>query len=238
MQGNSTDTRANKIAVLLPSLEGGGAERSMLNLVEGFIAGGRTVDLVLCQAKGAFIGEVPAGATMIALQATNGLLARLITKIGLSPQKITTIHNPVVDDTLRAGAQEALANQLGIQADVDLPGFVKNPFQYMARASVFVLSSVYEELPGALIQAMACGCPVVSTDCPGGSRKILSDGEYGALVGVGDADALAGAILAQLQNPTARDVLLQRAEDFSVDRAVDNYLAPLDTVASQTTANT
>jgi hypothetical protein len=108
MQGNSTDTRANKIAVLLPSLEGGGAERSMLNLVEGFIAEGRTADLVLCQAKGAFIGEVPAGATMIALQATNGLLARLITKIGLSPQKIATIHNPVVDDTLRARAQEAL----------------------------------------------------------------------------------------------------------------------------------
>ena len=70
--------------------------------------------------------------------------------------------------------------------DVDLPGFVANPFAYMARASAFVLSSAFEGLPGALIQAMACGCPVVSTDCPSGPAEILDGGRFGALVPVGD----------------------------------------------------
>ena len=73
-----TCTRAEKIAVLLPSLEGGGAERSMLNLAAGFLAEGREVDIVLCQAKGAFLDEIPAGATMVELEATGGLRARWI----------------------------------------------------------------------------------------------------------------------------------------------------------------
>ena len=72
---------------------------------------------------------------------------------------------------------EQLVCTLGIHADVYMPGFVEPPFQYMARASVLVLSSAYEGLPGVLIQALACGCPVVSTDCPGGSRVILEDGK-------------------------------------------------------------
>jgi glycosyltransferase involved in cell wall biosynthesis len=383
----------------------------MLNLIKGFLAQGRAVDLVLCQAKGAYIGEVPVGARLIELQPVSGLRARwctvagnirdcfvllrpvllakkiapeltritslqqymktgqpdvvlsaltyanllviwakqmsrssvpvvvserialstfcaapansrkwrwrflpdivrrtyprasavisvshhaaheLISDIGISPQLVTTIHNPVVDDTLRAKAAQTLAHDwfapdvtvpvilavgrlteqkdfptllrafaqvrmdrparlvilgegrlrpdleklattLGIQADVDMPGFVANPFQYMARASLLVLSSLYEGLPGVLIQALACGCPVVSTDCPGGSKEILADGQYGPLVTVGDAAAMAVAIRAQLDNPTDRDLLRHRAEDFSVDRAVDNYLDLLDTVVA------
>jgi len=128
---------------------------------------------------------------------------------------------------------EELASKLGIQQDVALPGFVKNPFQYMARASVLVLSSEYEGLPGVLIQAMACGCPVVSTDCPGGSAEILADGKYGALVGVGDADAMTAAVLAELDNPADRNTLLRRAEDFSVEQAGTNYLALLDSAVKQ-----
>ena len=122
---------------------------------------------------------------------------------------------------------------MGIRADVDMPGFVENPFQYMARASVLVLSSIYEGLPGVLIQAMACGCPVVSTDCPGGSAEILVNGEYGALVDVGDASGMAKAVLAELDNPTARNILLRRAEDFSVEHAVRNYLKLLDSVVEK-----
>ena len=76
MNDNSpTGTHAARIAVLLPSLEGGGAERSMLNLIKGFLAQGRSVDLVLCQAKGAYIGEIPAGTRLIELQAVSGLRA-------------------------------------------------------------------------------------------------------------------------------------------------------------------
>ena len=74
----SASACAERIAVLLPSLEGGGAERSMLNLVKSFLAHGRAVDLVLCKAKGAYLGEIPDGATMIELEATGDLQARWI----------------------------------------------------------------------------------------------------------------------------------------------------------------
>ncbi len=383
----------------------------MLNLATGFLAAGREVDIVLCQAKGAFLDEIPAGARMIELEATGGLRARwiiaisnlqdffvrlrpvllakktapeiarirslqryivasqpdvilsalpyanlsaiwakelsgsrvpvivseriallsycaapsnsrkwrwrylpelvrrtypkanrvvavsdhvadeLITTIGLHQDSVITVHNPVVDDNLRTRAQQPLEHPwfaqdeppvilaagrfteqkdfatlirafaavrtdrearlvilgegrlrddleqlvctLGIQADVYMPGFVENPFQYMARASVLVLSSAYEGLPGVLIQALACGCPVVSTDCPGGSSEILEDGKYGALVSIGKADEMAKAVLAELDDPTPKEILLRRAEDFSVERAVNSYLALLDTAVNQ-----
>ena len=406
-----TGTHAARIAVLLPSLKGGGAERSMLNLIRGFLAQGRAVDLVLCQAKGAYLGEVPAGAQLVELAASGSLWSRLlvllanprhffvllrplllakkvapevtriaslqhylqtrqpdvvlsaityanlaaiwakqrsgtavpvvvserialatycanpanarkwkwrylpqivnrtypgadavvavshhaaaelVTHIGVDQRQVTTIYNPVVDDTLRRGAAQplqhswfadgappvvlaagrlteqkdfatlirafarvraqrplrlvilgegrlrpdllALAAELGVQDDTELPGFVANPYQYMARAALLVLSSLYEGLPGVLIQAMACGCPVVSTDCPGGSKEILADGTYGPLVAVGDVQAMAGAIAAELDHPTAKDMLLRRAEDFSVASAVDNYLNLLDSVVTE-----
>jgi len=94
---------------------------------------------------------------------------------------------------------ETLAHELGLSAVVAFPGFDPNPFRSMARASVFVLSSRHEGFPNALVQAMACGCPVVSTDCPSGPSEILADGAYGYLVPVGDADALAASILKTLQ---------------------------------------
>jgi glycosyltransferase involved in cell wall biosynthesis len=118
----------------------------------------------------------------------------------------------------------ALASSLGVAADVDLPGFVANPFAYMARAGVFVLSSAFEGLPGALIQALACGCPVVSTDCPSGPAEILDGGRFGAIVPVGDDRAMAAAIAATLDRPIAAATLRARAEMFSVERAVDRYL--------------
>jgi len=89
---------------------------------------------------------------------------------------------------------EALVKQLGIEADVQLPGFVANPYPYMKRASLFVLSSRWEGLPGVLIEALYCGTPIVATDCPGGPREILADGKYGQLVQVADPSAMAQAI--------------------------------------------
>jgi glycosyltransferase involved in cell wall biosynthesis len=100
----------------------------------------------------------------------------------------------------------------------------------MARASVFVLSSLHEGLPGVLIQALACGCPAVSTDCPSGPAEILAGGRYGRLVPVGDEAALAAAIAATLDDEPgdrdrARAERIARGRDFGVDRAVDRYLA-------------
>ena len=92
-------------------------------------------------------------------------------------------------------ALESLVSQLGLRQDVSLPGFQENPFAYMARALLFVLSSASEGLPGVLIQALACGCSVISTDCPSGPREILRGGRLGRLVPVGDAESMAEAIL-------------------------------------------
>jgi glycosyltransferase involved in cell wall biosynthesis len=91
---------------------------------------------------------------------------------------------------------EALVRELRLGEVVLLPGFVENPIAYMARSKVFVLSSAWEGLPGALIQALACGTAVVATDCDSGPREILQSGRLGFLVPVGDAVALADAIVA------------------------------------------
>jgi glycosyltransferase involved in cell wall biosynthesis len=118
----------------------------------------------------------------------------------------------------------ALPAALGVEADVVLPGFVDNPFAFMAHAAVFVLSSLYEGLPGVLIQALACGCPVVSTDCPSGPREVLDGGRFGPLVPVGDAAALARAIEQVLDDPPPAESLRARAELFSVERSADHHL--------------
>ncbi len=120
-------------------------------------------------------------------------------------------------------ALESLIRQLGLEQDAALPGFVENPFAYMKRAAVFVLSSRWEGLPTALIEAMACGTPVVSTDCPSGPREILEDGKWGKLVPVGDPEKLAEAILETLDNPPAYNPAV-RATDFSLEKAVEAYL--------------
>src|SRR5574337_1561356 len=122
---------------------------------------------------------------------------------------------------------EILVKGLGVAADVALPGFALNPFPYMMRASVFVLSSAWEGLPGVLIEAMACGCPVVSTDCPSGPAEILDGGAYGPLVPVGNDAALAKAVLSVLETPPDPDRLRAQAAMFSVDRSVDQYLEVL-----------
>lgn len=120
-------------------------------------------------------------------------------------------------------ALEALVNDLGLSACVALPGFVDNPFTYMRHAQLFVLSSNWEGLPTVLIEALACGCPVVSTDCPSGPMEILDGGTYGALVPMRDADALAEAIMASLDNPIHGELLQQRINEFTLDYATEQY---------------
>jgi glycosyltransferase involved in cell wall biosynthesis len=397
--------------VLLPSLEGGGAERSMLNLINVFLERGRQVDLLLCRAKGAYLDSIPSAVRVHELKPAGKILSRwltvtanihrlfalsrpvlfarkvspeikrlralknyieeqqpdvilsaityanllalwakniadpsvpvvvserialsthctarsshrkwrwrylptlvrqtytdadavvavskqvardLSTVVGVDSKVLTTIYNPVVDVHLQEQAKvplkhewfspnappvilgagrltqqkgfatlikafakvravrnahliilgegklrtelENLAEQLGVGRDVYLPGFVDNPFQYMSQASVFVLSSEYEGLPGVLIQALACGCPVISTDCPGGSAEILANGEYGPLVNVGDVAGMAESIVSVLNDPIEKEVLVRRADDFSIERAADRYLKLLDTVVGK-----
>ena len=119
---------------------------------------------------------------------------------------------------------EASARALGIAADLDMPGFVSNPWAWMAGAAVFALSSAWEGLPTVLIESLAVGCPVVSTDCPSGPAEILDGGAYGRLVPVGGDEALAEAIVATLDEPPPRDLLRLRARHFSTDRMIGRYL--------------
>jgi glycosyltransferase involved in cell wall biosynthesis len=118
----------------------------------------------------------------------------------------------------------ALPGTLGVEPDVALPGFIDNPFAFMAHAAVFALSSLYEGLPGVLIQALACGCPVVSTDCPSGPAEVLDGGRFGPLVPVGDIAALARAIERVLDHPPPAELLRARAALFSVERSAERHL--------------
>ena len=356
------------VAIYLPSLSGGGAERMMLNLAVEFSRRDVQVSIVLTHAEGPYLASVPSGvrivdfrcsrvghslvplvrylrrerptailtamthANIIALLARRiaGVPARLVVSehnvlsritrasrpwrgklfpyfagkcypwadgivavsdgvaddlacvTGLPRGRIRVIHNPVISDALaeranqpvdhpwfvagqapvilavgrltpqkdfptllRAFAQgrsqhganlvllgegeerprlEQLADQLGIRARVQMPGFVDNPLSYMARAAVFVLSSVHEGLPTVLVEALACGTPVVSTDCPSGPAEILQNGEYGMLVPVGDVDALAHGITETLAGVVDRARLVRRAQDFRVGPSADAYL--------------
>jgi len=118
---------------------------------------------------------------------------------------------------------EALVRELNLQENVSLPGWADNPFAFMFRASLFVLSSRNEGLPGVLIQALACGCPCVSTDCPSGPAEILQDGAIGPLVPVGDDAALADAMARVLYNPPEQRNLLARAGFFSAEKSARMY---------------
>jgi glycosyltransferase involved in cell wall biosynthesis len=120
-------------------------------------------------------------------------------------------------------ALEALAAELGVVSEVALLGFRTNAATYMAASALFVLSSVWEGLPTVLIEALAAGTRIVSTDCPSGPREILQDGRLGILVPVGDAAALAGAIINALDGP-ADLVPMAALAPFTRDAAVDQYL--------------
>jgi glycosyltransferase involved in cell wall biosynthesis len=127
-------------------------------------------------------------------------------------------------DSDYAVALKTLAAELGVSPHIEMPGFTHNPFAYMSRAAVFVLSSRYEGLGNVLIEALACGTPVVSTDCPSGPREILQDGQFGPLVPVGDVSALAQAIEKVLDDPPAAERLQARALQFTVEQAAEGYL--------------
>jgi glycosyltransferase involved in cell wall biosynthesis len=118
---------------------------------------------------------------------------------------------------------QALIQELGLEADAALFGYVDNPYPYMARAGVFVLSSAWEGLPTVLIEAMAVGTPVVSTNCPSGPTEILDNGKYGWLTPVGDSTALAKAILAAIDSKEKK-VESSWLEQFSLETATQQYL--------------
>ncbi len=128
----------------------------------------------------------------------------------------------------QALAERARAQGLGDR--VLMPGYVDNPLAWMRRARLFALSSLWEGLPGVLVEALACGLPVVSTACPSGPAEILEDGAFGTLVPVGDAEALGRAMLEALAARPEPLLLRARAEHFALAPAIKAYLDVLEAV--------
>lgn len=205
--------------------------------------------------------------------------------LGLPPQRVRTIYNPIVDARLLARSQEpcshpwlsngdqpvlltvgrlapqkdhatllravaivrqtrpvrlvifgegaqrtaleSLRRDLGLENAVDLAGVSDNPYAAMRRASLFVLSSRFEGLPTVLVEALACGCPAVSTTCPSGPAEILDGGRHGILVEPENPAALAAGILRGLDCRWDRDQLRRRGAEFSLAASLDQYLAIL-----------
>jgi len=361
-----------KIAFFIPAMYGGGAERVVLNLLEGMTDRGLSLDLVLAAAEGPYMDRIPKEVNIVDLEAGRiinsifplisylrthkprvlishlnhanvialiaGYLSRtdtpvivvahntlsvarvtqlrgnivkpimkwlyphasavatvslaaardMETELGLPANSVHTIYNPIVDDRLFAQAQEVnseswlepnsppvyvsigrlteqkdfstllksfalvkerldvrliilgegelrsdlmtLIQELGITESVSLPGFVKNPYPYLKAASAFVLSSLWEGLPTVLVEAMACGCPVIATDCPSGPLEILERGKYGTLVPVSNVRELSQAMLKVLDSPPSAELLIERSQDFAVERSVTEYLKLIEKV--------
>ena len=118
---------------------------------------------------------------------------------------------------------ETLINRLNVQELVSLPGVVANPYNYLKNADLFVLSSNYEGLPTVLVEALACGCPVVSTDCPSGPKEILDNGKYGVLVQTGNIDQLAAAMMQTLSSKPIT-VPSTWLDQFTEEVIVNEYL--------------
>ena len=133
-----------------------------------------------------------------------------------------------VGDGAGRDALLSLAQELGIAERVILAGFHPDPTPFYKTADLFVLSSDYEGFGNVIVEALACGTPVVSTDCPSGPGEILYGGRFGRLVPVGDAGALAEAMHAALDAPADPDALKHRAADFLPEIAARKYLDLLD----------
>lgn len=116
------------------------------------------------------------------------------------------------------------AEKLGIKNKIDFYGYAANPYSFFYEADAVVLCSLYEGLPTVLVEALACGATVISTDCPSGPAEILMNGAYGVLVPQGDAEALALGILEGTRRKADLQKQKRRAMDFSVQKSVEQYL--------------
>jgi glycosyltransferase involved in cell wall biosynthesis len=368
-----TEEARPDVALFLPTLYSGGAERVQLNLAQYFIDRGLRVDLVVCKYFGSLKDKVPEGVRLIGLDArkvmfstpaylrylriarpsvvlssvenaaiiscvgkmlsshrhrlhvrldnslsepgiwpwqmhrwpmmtaiastfpaadafvtvSDGLTAQLSRLPGLSKKPIRRIYNPIIHEGFEAQADltpalpssikpgepfvlavgrlhkqkgytyllqafarvlkqrpshlvilgegddreelQRLANSLGISPYVHLLGYAPNPLAYMRHAAVFVLSSIAEGFGNVIVEALACGTPVISTDCPHGPREILSGGRYGTLVQVGDVGALADAMVTKLNvpKPPMSKALKEHLQLFSIESIGRRYIEEL-----------
>ena len=144
----------------------------------------------------------------------------------------------IVGDGPDRAALEKLARSNGLSQRVVFTGQIDDPFVWMRKARVAVCSSIYEGLGNTIIEALACGTPVVSTDCPYGPREILQGGRYGILTPVGDATAMAAAIAAALESEPDRRSLMRRSLNYTVEHAVARFLEIVTDLEPKTASQT
>jgi glycosyltransferase involved in cell wall biosynthesis len=157
---------------------------------------------------------------LVEMKDQRNLLRAFAIHVSQRPARLIVLGAGPLLDELRA-----LAGSLGIADHVSFEGFVRNPLPYMRAADAFVLSSRSEGFGNVLVEAMGCGTPVVSTDCPHGPADILAHGEYGILVPPQDHDALAPALgrILDERETWSPDMLRARAEAFSYGACADGY---------------
>ena len=131
-------------------------------------------------------------------------------------------------------ALQTLAAELGVLDHVSFAGFQKNPYSWLSRADLFVLSSAWEGSPNALTEALALGVPCVSTRCPSGPDELLADGRYGPLVAIGDHAAMAAAMLATLAAPLPAASLQAAVDEYRVELSARRYLQTLGLLDAST----
>jgi len=145
--------------------------------------------------------------------------------------KIVTDRMParlvILGEGPRRSDLEGLIETSGLADCVRLPGFQQNPLKYFSRSRVFVLSSYAEGLPNVLVEAMACGCTPVATDCPTGPREVLKGGQIGHLIPMRNPAAMAHAIELALQRPMSQESLDEAVKPFTEDRVVEKHRSVL-----------
>lgn len=151
----------------------------------------------------------------------------LLKAFGLCARKYPDWSLVILGEGEERSSLEALTRELGLKDRVSLPGCVQDPSTVLSEADLFVLASRYEGFPMALVEAMACGVAVLSTDCPSGPRAIIRDGVDGLLVRPNDVDALAAAMDRLMADPAERRRLGGRAveviERFSIHRIINMW---------------
>ena len=168
--------------------------------------------------------KYPRGAKMLAVGRLSDQkdFATLLQSFAILLQRLPAQLLILGEGSQRSQLEQAM-RKLNIEDSVSLMGYTKNPYAYMSSADVFISSSLWEGLPTVHVEALACGCQVVSTDCPSGPSEILADGKYGKLVPVKQPEALADAVVQILSDPIPQKLLRERAEFFSIDRSTNKY---------------
>jgi glycosyltransferase involved in cell wall biosynthesis len=149
--------------------------------------------------------------------------ATLIRAFGLLAPRHPELRLLILGEGKQRKMLERLVREENLASRVSLPGYVSNPYPYMKRAALFVMTSRFEGFGNVVAEALACGCPVVSTDCQSGPAEILDNGKYGHLAKIGDASDVARAMEAALEHPLPGEELKRRGSFFSERRAVEEY---------------